>query len=122
MSLRRVLIGPLTTTLLAAAVVLVAASPASAAPVVKPGFNVTKSTQPNVGPLTNFMFVPGAAGTMLASSKCGGIGRGTINGGWSTVSWSPRDTVYCSGDRGLLGIDMDPGTTTVYLLYDYVAG
>jgi glucose/arabinose dehydrogenase len=120
MGLRRALIGPLTTTLLAAAVVLVAASPASAAPVVKPGFNVTKSTQPNVGPLTNFMFVPGTAGTMLATSKCGGIGRGTIDGGWSPVSWTPLATVYCSGDRGLLGIDMDPGTTTVYLLYDYV--
>jgi glucose/arabinose dehydrogenase len=120
---RSLLLGVLSIVLVA---VPLAFNPAPAyALTLKPGFNVTRTTQPNIESLTNFAFLPGGSGTMLAIGKCGGLTRGTITGGWTIVSWPAQGAVYCAlGDRGLLGIavDLDGSTLSVYLLYDYMGG
>ena len=120
---RSLLLGILSVALVAGSL---AFSPAPAyAVTLKPGFNITRTTQPNIASLTNFAFLPNGSGTMLAIGKCGGLTRGTINGGWTTVSWPSQAAVYCEqGDRGLLGIavDLSGATLIVYLLYDYTGG
>ena len=58
------------------------ASPAAAAPVLAPGFNIATWAQvTGIDALTNFVFVP-TTNTMLAVSKCGELARGTMTGGW----------------------------------------
>src|SRR5829696_8114312 len=102
--------------LAALAPIVTVASPAAAAPSLAGGINIATSTSPSVGAVTNFVFLPGANGPMLAVGKCGGVALGTIAGNWVGVSWTPLNSVYCQGDRGLLGIDIDPvARTTVYL-------
>jgi glucose/arabinose dehydrogenase len=110
-----------------------AAGAATPAPVLTPGFNINTSTDTGLGQfsLTNFVFLPGTAGNVLATGKCGSIRLGTFNGNWTNSSWSWQavtknnlTSVYCNqGDRGLLGIAVDPTTfptdKTVYLLFDY---
>ncbi len=101
--------------------------PASAATQsLKPGFNLAKSTQPNLSSVTNFAFLPGT-NNLLATGKCGDISLGRMNGGdlanttWTSVSWPSEGEVTCAPqDRGLLGIDVDGAT--VYLLYNYTGG
>ncbi len=118
---RSILLGFLSVTLVAASLVF-SQAPASAV-TLKPGFNITRTTQPNIPSLTNFAFLPNGSGTMLAVGKCGGVTRGTITGGWTTVSWPAQAAVYCAqGDRGLLGVavDLSGSTLIVYLLYDYM--
>ena len=118
---RRPLIGGLAAALVTvASVVLVPASPASAASLTfTAGFNAsTFTTAPSA--LTNFTFLPNST-NMLATTKSGQLSRGSMNGGWATVSWPSEGIVYSQGDRGLLGIDVDPlDSRIVYLLYDYL--
>jgi glucose/arabinose dehydrogenase len=73
--------------------------------------------------LTNFVFLPGTNGPMLATGKCGSIRRVDQQGANSAVSWTPRDRVNCDHDRGLLGFDLAPDFTMsgrVWTLYNYL--
>ncbi len=120
-------VAPLVLLASALALTVTQATAASAATQsLKPGFNLAKSSQPNLPALTNFVFLPGTT-SMLATGKCGQISLGKMNGGdlgnttWTSVSWPSQGEVTCAPtDRGLLGIDVDG--TTVYLLYNYTGG
>jgi glucose/arabinose dehydrogenase len=73
--------------------------------------------------LTNFVFLPGTNGLMLATGKCGSIRRVDQQGANTAVSWTPHDAVNCDHDRGLLGFDLAPDFATskrVWTLYNYL--
>jgi glucose/arabinose dehydrogenase/PKD repeat protein len=109
-------------------VLLQAAPSVAATQWVQPGFNLdrtvdTSSVVPNP---TDFVFLAGT-NNFVAIGKCGQIGLGKMpsadglsSTAWSKITWPSENTVTCAPtDRGLLGIDVDPGTATVYLLYNY---
>jgi chitodextrinase len=106
--------------------IVMQAEPADAQ-TLKPGFTITKSTQPLLSSLTNIVFLPGTSPpALLATGKCGEVNKGVMNSGnldatsWSSVSWPSESGpagVCDLLDRGLVGIDVDGNT--VYLLYDY---
>src|SRR5262249_43444759 len=109
--------------------VALTAAPASAATQwLASGFNLdrtvdTSSVVPNP---TNFVFLAGT-NNFVAIGKCGQIGLGKMPNAdglsstpWTKIAWPGQSAVPCAPtDRGLLGIDVDAGTTTVYLLYNY---
>ncbi len=109
--------------------VVVAPATASAATQwIQPDFNLTRTDDVSqfVPNPTNFVFLANT-NNLIGIGKCGQIGLGKMpnadglaNTSWSKITWPSETTVTCAPtDRGLLGIDVDPGTTTVYLLYDY---
>src|SRR5262249_10043001 len=81
--------------------VTLVAEPVLAASWVRPGFNLTKQTQPNLPSLTDFVFLAGS-NNLLAIGKCGEISFGTMIGGdldntsWSSVSWPSQANVTCA--------------------------
>jgi glucose/arabinose dehydrogenase len=69
--------------------------------------------------LTNFAFLP--SGDLFIISKCGGMERVGIDG-TKQAMLDLGVSIPCSGDRGLVGIDIAPDFSSsgiVYLLYDY---
>jgi hypothetical protein len=131
---RGTLVGLTPVLVLAASLAMsVSTAPASSATSqwLKPGFNLTRTDDVSefVPNPTNFVFLTGTT-NLIGIGKCGDIGLGKMPGAdgladtqWSNISWPGEGAVTCAPtDRGLLGIDVDPGTTTVYLLYDYTPG
>jgi len=106
------------------------ATAVAAAQSIVPGFNL--ANQVDVGAAvpspTDFVFLAGTTNFVIVG-KCGTIALGHMGGGdlqnttLTGISWPSQAQVTCApGDRGLLGIAVDPGTTTVYLIYDYTPG
>ena len=109
-------------------VVLAPTAASAATQWIQPDFNLTRTDDVSqfVPNPTNFVFLAGT-NNLIGIGKCGDIGLGRMPNAdglastqWSNISWPGEDKVTCAPtDRGLLGIDVDPGTTTVYLLYNY---
>lgn len=106
--------------LAAAGLTVPAASPAAAlTPSLPSGFTLsTITTGLPQWDLVNFVFLPN--GDLLVAGRCGTLRRVSEAGTSSPVTGFPG--AYCTGDRGLLGIDVAPDFATsraLYTLYDY---
>ena len=106
---------------------------ASAAPALKPGFNIAAFTdlgEPVSGGVTNFAYLP--SGKILAVSKTGFFGVGPqpgTAGTWTRlmINGGPNalPNLNSDGDRGLSGLELsfDFATTgKIYVLYNVVNG
>lgn len=116
--MRRLISGFVVLTLIPIVAMAADQYPSAAAPSLPSGFSrIPTATGFGEYELVNFEFLPG--GDILAAGKCGALRRVTLAG--ASIALTPIP-VYCSGDRGLLGIDLAPdfeSSRRIYTLYTY---